>query len=97
MSLLPLPFAKMLAKPDHELLWLDLECLADSQQGEDCERPPGFNHLPMPHAEAVGIHVFLAQLTFRSQASDSMAEGAKESRIAGRKVSGSTHPFRLWP
>jgi hypothetical protein len=48
----------------------------------------------MPHAEPVGIHILLAQPAFGSQASDSVAEGAKESRIVTRQVSAGAQVFR---
>jgi hypothetical protein len=95
MSLLPLPPAKMLAEFGDKLLRRDLKRLADSQQREHRKRSPGFDHLPVSHAETIGIHVFLAQFAFRSQASDSMTESAKEPRIVSWQVSAGAHLSRL--
>jgi hypothetical protein len=85
----------MLAKLSDKLFRRNFKRFADSQQGEDGKWTSGFDHLPMTHAEAVRIHVLLAQLTFRSVRSNPMAQGAKESRIVGRKVSGGAHSFRV--
>ncbi len=95
MSLLALSFAQMLAELGEKLLRRNLKRLTDSQQREHRKRPSGLDHLPMTNAEAVGIHVFLTQLAFRSQASDSMTECAKESRIVSRQFSAGAHLFRL--
>jgi hypothetical protein len=93
--LFPLALAKMLAKPSNKLLRRNLKRFADSQQSEDGKWAAGFDHLPVTHAEAAGSHVLLTQLAFRSVRPNSMAQGPKESRIVGEKVSGSAH-FSTW-
>jgi hypothetical protein len=77
------------------LFGLNFEGFANSQHGKHREGPSGLDHLPMPHAEPVGLHILLAQPAFGSQASDSVAEGAKESRIVTRQVSAGAHLSRL--
>jgi hypothetical protein len=74
----------MLAKASEQLLRLNVKGLTDPKQREHRERPTGLDHLPMPNAEAVRIHVLLAQFSFGSQTADSMAEGTKESCIIPR-------------
>jgi hypothetical protein len=95
MSLLALPLAQMLAEFGDKVFGRNLKRLADSQQREHRKRSAGLDHLPVSHAEAVGIHVFLAQFAFRSQASDSMTESAEESRVVSRQFSAGAHLSRL--
>src|ERR1700689_911894 len=74
----------MLAKPGDKLFRRNLKRFADSQQSGDGKM-----------GGRLRIHVLLAQLAFGSMGSNPMAQGAKEARIVGRKVSGGAHSFRL--
>jgi hypothetical protein len=87
--------AKVLAETCDELFRGNLEGLADAQQREHGERAARLDHLPVAHAEVVGIHVFLAKLARDAQRSNAVAQGAKETVIAGRKVSAGAHSLRL--
>jgi hypothetical protein len=50
----------MLPETGDQLVWLNLKCLADPKQCEHGKWPPGFDHLPVAHAETIRINILLA-------------------------------------
>jgi len=94
-QLFALAFAKMLGETGDELFRGYLKRLADAQQREHGERAAGLDHLPMAHAEVVGIHVFLGELALDAQRSNPVAQGAEETGVVGWEVSAGGHLLRL--
>jgi hypothetical protein len=95
MSLLSLPLAKVLGETGDELFRGNLKRLADAQECEHGERAAGLDHLPMAHAEVVGIHIFLGEFAFDAPQPNSVAQGAEEAGIVSWEVSAGGHPLRL--
>jgi hypothetical protein len=85
----------MMGKSLDQLLRCNVEGFADSQQGEQCNRASGLNHLPMADAEPVRDHVLLGQLPLHPVGPDAMPQGAEESRIAGREIATGAHHSKL--
>jgi hypothetical protein len=94
-QLFALACAKVLAEARDELFRGNVERLADAKQREQGEGAASFDHLPMAHAEVVGIHVFLAELARDSQGSNPVAQGTEETDIVGWEFSAGGHPLRL--
>lgn len=94
-QLFALALAKVLGETGDELFRGDLQRLADAQQREHGERAASLDHLPVTHAEVVGIHVFLGELALDAQRSNPVAQGAEETGVVGWKVSAGGHPLSL--
>jgi hypothetical protein len=88
-------FLALAKKPSHELLWLNVEGLANPQQREQRRGASGLDHLPVADAETVGNHVLLAQFALRAIRADTMAKGAEETLVACRKFPGRAHHSKL--
>jgi hypothetical protein len=56
----------MLSETGDKLLRPKIKRLANPKQREPREWRPCFNHLPVANTESARVHIFLAQLSFRS-------------------------------
>jgi hypothetical protein len=90
-----LPFVKVVGHGCHQLFNWNIECFAYSQQRENRDGATGLHHLPVPDAEAIGNHVFLAQFTDCPARPDFLTQTAKKPSVMSRNLSGGSHNSTL--